>query len=216
MVVANHSGQVPIDGMLLATSFLADATPPRLIRGMVERWAPALPFVSTFFSRMGQVTGDSHNCRELLNNDQAVMVFPEGTNGSGKTIFERYQLQDFGTGFLRLALETKSPIMPTAIIGCEETLPSLTGLRPLARLLRIPYLPIIATGIVPLPTKVTIRFGQPIVLNESPDCSDAQLEKLIESVKKAIADELTIGLSLRGEHIFTQSGCSNDEAEKKS
>src|SRR5690606_38472028 len=109
LLVANHSGQVPIDGMLIATAVLLERDPPRLVRGMVERWAPSLPFVSTFFSRCGQVTGDIHNAKALLESDECVMVFPEGVAGSGKTIFERYELQRFGTGFVRLAMEKKTP-----------------------------------------------------------------------------------------------------------
>ena len=82
LIIANHGGQIPIDGMLITTALMLEGEPPRLARGMVERWAPGLPFVSTFFSRNGQVTGDHRNCRELLENDESVMVFPEGVGGS--------------------------------------------------------------------------------------------------------------------------------------
>lgn len=205
LLIANHSGQVPIDGMLIATSVLLERDPPRLVRGMVERWAPALPFVSTFFSRCGQVTGDAHNAKALLESDECVMVFPEGVSGSGKTIFERYELQRFGTGFVRLAMETKTPIIPIGVIGCEEMLPSLSRLSALAKPLGIPYIPFVPT-LLPLPTKITIRFGEPILFDGNPDEPDSETYQRVELVKNAIRTELEEGLKARGEKIFTGAG----------
>jgi 1-acyl-sn-glycerol-3-phosphate acyltransferase len=205
LLIANHSGQIPIDGMLIATAVLLERDPPRLVRGMVERWAPALPFISTFFSRCGQVTGDMHNAKTLLESDECVMVFPEGVAGSGKTVFERYELQKFGTGFVRLALETKTPIVPIAVIGCEEMLPSLSRLDPIAKPLGIPYLPVLPT-LLPLPTKITIRFGEPIAFEGGPDEPDSEVYRKVEQVKNAIRSELDLGLKARGENIFTGAG----------
>lgn len=205
LLIGNHSGQIPIDGMLIATSVLLERDPPRLVRGMVERWAPALPFVSTFFSRSGQVTGDVHNAKILLESDECVMVFPEGVGGSGKTIFHRYELQKFGTGFVRLAMETKTPIIPIGVIGCEEMLPSLSKLEPLSKALGIPYIPVLPTPF-PLPTKVTIRFGEPILFEGNPDEPDAETHQKVEKVKNAIRAELDEGLKARGEKIFTGAG----------
>jgi 1-acyl-sn-glycerol-3-phosphate acyltransferase len=205
LLIANHSGQVPVDAMLIGTALLVELEPPRLVRGMVERWAPSLPFVSTFFSRCGQVTGDIHNAKALLENDECVMVFPEGVTGSGKTIFDRYELQKFGTGFVRLAMETKTPIIPIAVIGCEEMLPSLSKLSPLAKLLGIPYIPVLPS-LVPLPTKVTLRFGDPILFEGNSDESDAEIHRKVEIVRTAIRSELEIGLKARGERIFTGAG----------
>jgi 1-acyl-sn-glycerol-3-phosphate acyltransferase len=205
LLVANHSGQIPIDAMLIGTAVLLEHEPPRLVRGMVERWAPSLPFVSTFFSRCGQVTGDIHNATTLLENDECVIIFPEGTGGSGKTIFDRYELQKFGTGFIRLALETKTPIIPIGVIGCEEMLPSLSKLTPVAKMLGMPYLPVIPT-LLPLPTKVTIRFGKAITFDSNPDESDAEVLRKVETVQAAIRAELEAGLKARGERIFTGAG----------
>jgi 1-acyl-sn-glycerol-3-phosphate acyltransferase len=205
LLIANHSGQIPVDGMLIATAVLLERDPPRLVRGMVERWAPSLPFVSTFFSRCGQVTGDAHNAKALLESGECVMVFPEGVGGSGKTIFERYELQRFGTGFVRLAMETKTPIVPIGVIGCEEMLPSLSKLSPLAKALGIPYIPVVPT-LLPLPTKVTIRFGEPILFEGNVDEPDAEIHAKVEIVRNAIRAELETGLQARGEHIFTGAG----------
>ena len=205
LLIANHSGQIPIDAMLIGTAALLELDPPRLVRGMVERWAPSLPFVSTFFSRCGQVTGDVHNAKTLLENEECVMVFPEGTGGSGKTIFERYELQKFGTGFVRLALETKTPIIPIGVIGCEEMLPSLSRLQPLAKSLGVPYIPILPS-LFPLPTKITLRFGEPILFEGNPDEPDAEVYRKVETVRTAIRAELETGLKARGERIFTGAG----------
>ena len=203
LIVPNHGGQIPIDGMLIATALISECNPPRLARGMVERWAPSLPFISTFFSRNGQVTGDIRNCKDLLENNECVMVFPEGVAGSGKTIFNRYELQKFGTGFLRLALETKSPIVPTAVIGLEESMPSIHDLKSIANKVGIPYIPIVPTGLIPLPTKVTIRFSKPIQFDLDPNAPDSDIELAVNQVKLAIQKELDEGLKIRGEKIFT-------------
>lgn len=209
MLIANHGGQVPIDGTLIATAVLSQGNPPRVVRGMVERWAPSLPFISTFFARTGQLTGDIRNARDILDHEEALMVFPEGVGGSGKPIFERYKLKKFGLGFMRLALETKTPIVPVSVVGTEEALPSLSALRPLAKKIGIPYLPMIPTGPLPLPTKVFIRFGKPIYPEcPSTDPTEDELVPLVNDVKRAIKLGIHEVLRLRGEKIFTGGGAT--------
>jgi 1-acyl-sn-glycerol-3-phosphate acyltransferase len=209
LLIANHGGQLPIDGMLIAMSVLLDGDPPRVARGMVERWFPRLPFVSTWFMRCGGMVGDHRNCRILLDREECVLVFPEGVKGSGKTISEKYRLQRFGTGFMRLALESRAPIVPVAVIGCEETYPGILSLKKLAKLFGAPYIPVTPffpllgpLGALPLPTQVTLRFGEPMRFDADPDAGDAQVERLVEQVKQALDRELKIGLEERGEKIF--------------
>jgi 1-acyl-sn-glycerol-3-phosphate acyltransferase len=209
LLVANHGGQIPIDAALIMMSMLLDRQPPRLARGMVERWFPVLPFVSTWFMRCGGMVGDHRNCRLLLERDEAVLVFPEGAKGSGKLYTDRYKLQRFGTGFVRLALESKAPIVPVAVIGCEETYPSIMNLGSLAKLVGAPYLPITPLfpflgplGMLPLPAKVTLRFGEPIRFDADPEAPDAQVQNLVDQVRDALAAEMRTGLSKRGEKIF--------------
>ncbi len=209
MLIANHGGQVPIDGTLIATAVLSEGNPPRIVRGMVERWAPSLPFISTFFARTGQLTGDIRNARDILEHEEALMVFPEGVGGSGKSIFERYKLQKFGFGFMRLALEMRTPIVPVSVIGTEESLPSVSALRPLAKMLGIPYLPVIPTGPLPLPTKVFIKFGKPIYpVCENSDPTESELAPLVNEVRRAIKTGIHETLRLRGEKIFTGGDAS--------
>lgn len=213
LLASNHGGQIPIDGLLLALAMALDAKPPRIVRGMVERFVPSMPFISGLFNRLGQVTGDPRVAKDLLVQGECVMVFPEGVRGSGKTIFRRYELQRFGTGFVRLALETKKPIVPVAIIGCEESYPGITNLATLAKLLRTPYFPVTPffpflgpLGAVPLPTKVTIRFADPIQFDADPEVTDREVERMVKQVRLAIQSELDLGLQKRGKKIFTGSG----------
>src|SRR5262245_27314281 len=158
LLIANHSGQIPLDGLLIGAAMFLDAEPPRLVRSMVEKWSQTLPFVSTLFSRLGQVVGVPENARRLLELGEAILVFPEGARGISKSFAERYRLTDFGLGFMRLALETHTPIVPISVIGGEEQYVSFGNLETLARALRMPSFPIIPQmlfpgGQLPLPTK---------------------------------------------------------------
>ncbi|MCB9758596.1 MAG: acyltransferase family protein [Alphaproteobacteria bacterium] len=206
MLVPNHSGQLPLDGMLVGLAMVLEADPPRVVRGMVERWVPSLPFVSSFFTRLGQVTGDPENCRQLLEREQCIMVFPEGVRGSGKTWWHRYQLQEFGTGFVRLALEGQAPIVPVAVIGAEETYPAVYNARRLAKLFGAPYVPVTPMwpllgplGAQPLPVRIDLHFGEPIRFVGDPDEPDEQTFARVAQVKDAIRGLIEAGLEQRPE-----------------
>lgn len=209
LLIANHGGQIAFDGFIIGAAVLLESEPPRVVRGMVERWFPRIPFISTLFMRCGQMVGDERNCRDLLEDDQCVLVFPEGVRGSGKLYSERYRLQRFGTGFVRLALETKTPIVPVAVIGCEETYPAVHNLKAAAALLGAPYFPITPffpllgpLGALPLPTKVTIRFGEPLRFEEDADAPDAVIDRLVDEVRSRLEAEIRTGLEKRGANIF--------------
>jgi 1-acyl-sn-glycerol-3-phosphate acyltransferase len=196
--------------MMAGLALFMDGEPPRIARAMVERWVPTVPFVSTLFTRIGAMVGDPMNCRELLDHDQSVLVFPEGVRGSGKLFKDRYQLQRFGTGFMRLALETKSPIVPVAIIGTEETYPSVYNFEVLAKILGAPYFPITPffpllgpLGLIPLPSKVTVRFGEPLSFEGDPKEDEEKIREKVQRVKETLQSEINEGLRIRGEHIFT-------------
>jgi 1-acyl-sn-glycerol-3-phosphate acyltransferase len=213
LLIANHGGQLPWDGILIGMSMLLDAKPARVARGMLERWFPSLPFLSTFFVRVGQMVGDQNNCRDLLLKDQCVLVFPEGVRGSGKVFHKRYQLQRFGTGFVRLALETKTPIVPVAVIGSEEMYPAIFHLQKLAKWMRVPYVPVTPlfpllgpVGALPLPAKVTLRYGKPILLEGDPDAPESVIQGMVDQVKTALKGEIQEGLKRRGNRVFTKAG----------
>ena len=206
LLVANHSGQVPMDGVLIATALMLDANPPRFPRSMVEKWSAELPFVSTFFPRVGQVVGSPENARRLLGQEETLLVFPEGARGISKTFDQRYQLTDFGLGFVRLALETQTPIVPVAVIGGEEQYPSIADLKPLARVLGMPAFPLIPqlfVGMVaPLPTKYRLYFGEPFWFDGDPDDDDSAIEQKVWLVKSTIQSMVNRGLRER-KGVFT-------------
>jgi 1-acyl-sn-glycerol-3-phosphate acyltransferase len=202
LLVSNHSGQLPMDGAMIGVAMVLEARPPRFIRSLVDKWVPALPYVSTFMARMGQIVGTPENCRRLLNAGEAILVFPEGTRGIAKLWPQRYQLQDFGLGFMRLALETDTPIVPVAVVGAEEQAPALLDIKPLARLLGMPAFPVTPTGIpFPLPTKYRIYFGEPLRFKGRADDEDSELDKKVRTVKAAIQTMLNRGLRER-EGVF--------------
>ena len=201
LIVANHSGQIPVDGVLLASALMLDADPPRFPRSMVETWTAELPFISTLYPRLGQVVGSPENARRLLRQEESLIVFPEGVKGIAKTFDQRYQLADFGLGFVRLALETNTPIVPVAIIGGEEQYPSIADFKPLARLLRMPAFPVVPQmffGMVaPLPTKYRLYFGEPFRFRGDPDDDDSSVEEKVSLVRSTIQSMVNRGLRER-------------------
>ncbi|MEB2312911.1 MAG: lysophospholipid acyltransferase family protein [Sorangiineae bacterium] len=202
LLIANHSGQVPIDGAIIGSAMFLDAEPPRMIRAMVEKWALTLPFVGTFFNRVGQVVGVPENARRLLENDEMLLVFPEGTRGINKPFNRRYQLEEFGLGFMRLAIETGTPIVPVAVIGAEEQYVNLGNVEWLARTLGMPSFPVmpqlaVPGGQLPLPTKYRLYFAEPMRFDGDPDDDDAVLEEKVWLVKQTIQSMLNRGLKAR-------------------
>jgi hypothetical protein len=125
LLIANHAGQFAYDGMMLTVAMLLEANPPRIARGMGEYFLFRLPWVGSTAARMGQMVGTPANCTHMLDNEQCVMVFPEGARGANKPFHKRYQLQRFGQGFMRLALSTETPIVPVGIVGSGSSSPAL-------------------------------------------------------------------------------------------
>jgi 1-acyl-sn-glycerol-3-phosphate acyltransferase len=205
LLIGNHAGNTfAYDGAMLAMAMLLEARPPRLVRGMAEYYLPKLPFFGVLMHRMGSVVGTRENCVQLLDHDEAVMVFPEGARGFVKPWSQRYQLQRFGLGFMRLALETDTPIVPVGIVGSEEQAPCLADVKPLGRLIGSPAFPITPTfpwlglgGFVPLPVKFRLRFGEPLRFEGEPDEEDAVVDKKVEIVKAAIRELVDEGLAAR-------------------
>jgi 1-acyl-sn-glycerol-3-phosphate acyltransferase len=204
LLIANHSGQLPFDGIVIGGALLFAADPPRMMRSMVERFVPTLPFVSYLLSRWGQITGTPENCRRLLDDEQAILVFPEGAKGISKPITRRYQLEEFGLGFMRLALETKTPIVPVAVVGAEEQAPAF-NVRPVARLLGVASFPVGPIPpffpIVPLPTRYRLYFGEPLTFDGDPDDDDELVAEKVRAVRNRIQSMLRLGLRER-QHIF--------------
>ncbi|RME24741.1 MAG: acyltransferase family protein [Deltaproteobacteria bacterium] len=204
LLIANHSGQIPVDGALIVLSMLFEAEPPRMVRSMVETWVPTLPFVSYFFPRTGQIVGTRDNCRRLLERDEIILAFPEGVRGISKPFPKRYQLERFGLGFMRLALMTGAPIVPTAVVGAEEQIPTIMDFKPLAKALGMPSFPVTPffpwlgpLGIMPLPVKIRIYYGRPMYFEGDPDDDDEVLLPKVQKVRRTIQRMIRDGLKVR-------------------
>jgi len=186
---------------VIAMSMMLDKKEPRFVRSMVERFVSTLPFASIWFPRVGQVLGTPDNARRLLEADEALLVFPEGVKGISKTFDSRYKLAPFGQGFMRLALETKAPVVPVAVIGSEEQYPSVADLKGVANLLGMPSLPIIpqlfAGFLMPLPTKYRLYFGEPIYFSGDPDDDDSVIDEKVWVVQATVQSLLNRGLKER-------------------
>jgi 1-acyl-sn-glycerol-3-phosphate acyltransferase len=204
LVVANHAGQLPFDGAMLSAALLLEADPPRIARPMGEYWIPNLPWVSIGAARTGALVGTPSNCAHMLENGECVTVFPEGVRGMNKLYSQRYRLQRFGMGFMRLALETGTPIVPVGIIGSEEQQPGFANLGRLGKLLGMPAFPITTTfpwlgplGLLPLPVKYRIHFGEPLSFEGDSTDEDQVIEEKVDRVKAAITALLEQGRSER-------------------
>ena len=204
LLIANHSGQIPVDAAMIVSALLMDGTPARMVRSMVETWIPSLPVLSYFFLRVGQIVGTRENCRRLLNMDEAILAFPEGVRGINKPYSKRYQLQSFGLGFMRLALMTGAPIVPVGVVGAEEQTVSLVNAKGLGKLLGMPGLPITPLtpllgplALLPLPTKYRIYFGRPMTFEGNPDDEDSVMQKKVNRVRGTLSRILHDGLKER-------------------
>ena len=170
LVVANHSGTIPMDALMTAIALLDHHPSHRHLRMLAADLVFTLPVVAPLARKAGNTLACSADAERLLAGGELVGVWPEGFKGIGKPFRERYKLQRFGRGgFVSAALRTGVPIIPCSIVGAEETYPMLGNARALARLLGLPYLPITPTfpllgplGAVPLPSKWIIEFGEPI------------------------------------------------------
>ena len=194
LLIANHSGQLPLDGVLIAYALATREEAPRVPRAMIERFFPTVPYLGNLLNEIGGVLGDPVNCARMLARGEAVIVFPEGVRGSGKLYRDRYQLKRFGTGFMHLAMKYNAPVVPVGVVGCEETIPALANIKPLAKLLGVPYVPLALPMV--LPAKVILNFGDPLHF-ASGDISEAEVTSRVEQVKAEISKLIDKGLSER-------------------
>jgi 1-acyl-sn-glycerol-3-phosphate acyltransferase len=172
LVVSNHSGTVPVDGLMTMVS-IHDHT-GRFLRPLGADLVFRLPFVSSMARRSGATLACSEDAERMLRNGELVGVWPEGFKGIGKPYAERYKLQRFGRGgFVSAAVRTGVPIVPLSVVGAEEIYPLVGNVPSLARLLGVPYIPITPffpllgpLGLVPLPSKWLLEFGEPIRTDE--------------------------------------------------
>ncbi len=177
LVVANHSGTVALDSLMTSVALLDHHPARRQLRMLGANLVFSTPFLGEFARKSGSTLACAPDAERLLNAGELVGVWPEGFKGVGKPYSERYKLQRFGRGgFVAAALRTKTPIIPCAIVGAEETYPIIGNVKGLARILGMPYFPLTPTfpwlgpiGLIPLPSKWIIEFGEPIPTDEFAD-----------------------------------------------
>jgi 1-acyl-sn-glycerol-3-phosphate acyltransferase len=170
LIVANHSGVLPWDGLMINLAVRHEHPARRECRMLALDMFALLPFLAPLLAQSGAVRANPENGERLLRKGEVVGVFPEGVKGVGKPFKDRYKLARFGRGgYVRLALRTGAPIVPCAVVGAEEIHPRIASADWLGRAFGLPYLPITPTfplfgplGLVPLPTKWSIDFADPI------------------------------------------------------
>lgn len=208
IIVANHSGTLPLDGLILRSAFRLEHPAARELRWLAEDFLFYLPFAGVFMNRIGAIRACQENAERLLTKESLVAVFPEGVQGIRKLFRERYRLQRFGRGgYIRLALRMRAPLIPCAIVGAEETNPLLYRVEYLASLFGLPYIPVTPTfpllgplGLVPAPSRWRIEFGEPISLdNYGPESAEDHVlvGRLSERVRATIQGMLDKGVRER-------------------
>lgn len=208
LLVANHSGVLPYDGAMIRVGIEREHHERRIIRLLALDMFALLPVLAPMLSRTGMVRACQENGERLLNQDELVGVFPEGVKGVGKYFRDRYKLARFGRGgFIRLALRTGSPIIPCAVTGAEEIHPVMAKANWIGRPLGLPYFPITPTfphlgllGVIPLPTKWYIDFGEPIVFGKDAAKhfdNPLQINRMAQEVRGVIQNMLNARLQRR-------------------
>jgi 1-acyl-sn-glycerol-3-phosphate acyltransferase len=202
LLVANHAGAIPSDAPVIMHGIEEELGRP--VYGLADSMFRGVPVVGTLWSRMGGVVAHPDNAYRLLKDqNQLVLVFPEGSKGPGKTYQERYQLRRFGRGgFVEIAMRAGVPIVPIAVVGAEESMPTLVNIPALARVLRTPYFPITANQLLfgpvlglfaYLPAKFTLRVLPPVHMDVEPDqsrYSKSRVMEQAESIRQQIQEAL--------------------------
>src|SRR3569833_818830 len=213
LVVGNHSGTLPIDGVMLQVGLHDHHPAHRNLRLLGADLVYQVPVLAHLARKSGHTLACQADAARLLAKNQLVGVFPEGFLGVGTPFSERYKLQRFGRGgFVATALRSQVPIIPCAIVGAEEIYPKIADLRPLARLLGLPYFPVTPPwplfgllGLVPLPSKWLIALGDPIRTDEyDPAQADDPMTvfNLTDQVREPIQNMLYDLLRRRGPAIY--------------
>ncbi len=195
LVVSNHSGTVPLDGLM--TMLTVHDHAHRFLRPLGADLVFKLPVVSSLARKSGATLACIEDAERMLSGGDLVGVWPEGFKGIGKPFSERYKLQRFGRGgFVSAALRTGVPIIPLSVVGAEEIYPLVGNVPSLARLLGVPYIPVTPffpwlgpLGMVPLPSKWILEFGEPI-RTDSYDAAEAEDPMLVFNVTDQVRETI--------------------------
>jgi len=194
MLVPNHSGGVGIDATMTICACFFELEPPRLAQGMADRFLNRLPLASLIASRTGQLTGLPEHAARLLEDERLLLVFPEGARGTAKLFSERRTVASFPLGFMRLAMQTNTPIVPVAILGAGEALPTVANLERAGRWFGVPYLPLTPYLLPwPLPARFELYFGEPLWFTGTGHEDSDEVRSNVERVRAAIESLLDAG-----------------------
>lgn len=207
MLVGNHAGGVALDAGVTIASMFYDMEPPRLAQGMVDKFLNRVPVLAQWTARTGQITGLPEHAERLLQDERLLLVFPEGVRGTAKLFPERYSLVDFGTGFLRLALQTQTPIIPFAFIGGGEAVPTMMNAYDLGKRFGAPYVPITPYLVpAPLPVPLAIHYGKAMRFDGQGREEDEVIHRWVDEVKAEIGRLTESGLEERRHRIARRGG----------
>ena len=212
LIVANHSGTIPLDSVMTAIALLDHHPAHRHLRMLGADLVFSMPIIAPLARKAGHTLACNADAERLLAAGQLVGVWPEGFKGIGKPFSDRYKLQRFGRGgFVSAALRAGVPIIPCSIVGAEEIYPMLGNAKTLARLLGLPYAPITPTfpllgplGAIPLPSKWIIEFGEPIRTDEY-DAGAADDPMLVFNVTDQVRETIQqtlYGLLMQRKSVF--------------
>lgn len=198
VLAGNHSGAIPLDGMMLWLDVLRHTEPPRVARAVADHFVPLIPLIGTLFARGGMVGGSRGNARTLLERGELLMIFPEGVPGIAKHFKDRYRLQDWRVGHVELAIRHGAPVIPVGIVGAEEQMPQI-GRIPVS-VAGMPFIPITLTPF-PMPVRYHILYGPPVPVHKDyrPEHADdpAAVREAAARVKSAVALLIEEGLAGR-------------------
>ncbi len=210
LLVSNHAGALPPDAAMIAKAIKEEHSRPRPLHLTVEHFFKGYPGLSMLVNKLGGVPAHPANVHRLLHDEeQLVLVFPEGRKGTEKLYKDRYKLRRFGRGgFVEAAMRARAPIVPIAVVGAEEAMPVFGHIRPLQKLTGLIYFPITPTfpwlgllgGAAYLPAKFVIRFLEPIPTDqwgEAPWDDKGLVQTVAEEVRARIQEELYEMLAAR-------------------
>lgn len=201
LLVANHAGAIPADAPVIMHGIETELERP--VYGLADNYFRSMPVIGTLWSRLGGLPAHPDNAYRLLKEqDQLVLVFPEGSKGPAKNFTERYQLRRFGRGgFVEIAMRAGVPVVPIAVVGSEEAMPTLGHIPALAKIAGAPYAPVTANMLAlgPLglaayfPAKFTLQVLDPVHFDVPPDRERYSRSKVMEE-SEAIRDHIQSAL----------------------
>jgi 1-acyl-sn-glycerol-3-phosphate acyltransferase len=214
MLVGNHSGGIALDGAMTHASQFFEMNPPRLAQGMAEKFLNKVPFASQLTNRCGHLTGLPEHAERLLADERMLMVFPEGARGTAKLFKERYSLVHFGTGFVRLAMKMKTPIVPFAFLGGGEAIPTISNAVSIGNIFGVPYIPVTPwLFAIPFPAKLEVYYSEPMFFDGTGSEEDEVVYGHVEKVKERIASLIDQGRRRRrGEPPLVTAGSGSSSS----